>query len=629
MNSSHKLFAAVMSVGIFSIPSALRATTVTLFNDNFSNDTDVFSYPDNSAAHLPGPTSSGQGSWLIVDNPNTPIQAGVITNTLPGGGTGGANGNTHYMAISRSGGFSETDAEFSQAASTTGTLSVQWDMYDVGPGRNFIFELEDTPTDTGNVGPYIETSNFNPPSSGDMEIATRTGPGGTYNDLGGAPNNAWVHMDLEVDLAAQDYQFIVDGVSKGTFGYINPGTVGPFVALNIEGQSNAGETIYVDNVVVTNTLPGPNNLTWNNASANKLWDTASSSNWNNSGPTTVFNAQDNVTFNDNNGGAGNYAVTLNSTVSPGSVTVNNSLGDYTISGTGSIGGTGSLTKSGNSKLILSTANTYSGGTTVNAGLLEIMRTNATTSALPKGAVTITGGTLQLATNVTAGSQASPTPASNVNITSLAITGNGTLDINNNHIIIDYTAGNDPIASIAALIKSGYAAGAWTGKGITSTTAQSNAGSYGIGYADAADPGNPAGLASGQIEVMYTLLGDANLDGAVNGSDFAILATNFNKAVSGWDAGDFNYDGAANGSDFASLASNFNKGASQAADLAAVNSFASGNGLLTNVPEPASVGLLAISAIGLLGSRKRRQIKTGCSAQPQVPEFGTMKGGNHC
>ena len=43
--------------------------------------------------------------------------------------------------------------------------------------------------------------------------------------------------------------------------------------------------------------------------------------------------------------------------------------------------------------------------------------------------------------------------------------------------------------------------------------------------------------------MYTLLGDANLDGAVNGSDFAILATNFNKAVSGWDAGDFNYDGA--------------------------------------------------------------------------------------
>ena len=84
--------------------------------------------------------------------------------------------------------------------------------------------------------------------------------------------------------------------------------------------------------------------------------------------------------------------------------------------------------------------------------------------------------------------------------------------------------------------------------------QINSGSYGIGYADSADPGNPAGLASGQIEVMYTLLGDANLDGKVNGTDFNLMATNFNQAVTdGWDKGDFNYDGKVNGSDFVLLA----------------------------------------------------------------------------
>src|ERR1700676_482205 len=120
----------------------------------------------------------------------------------------------------------------------------------------------------------------------------------------------------------------------------------------------------------------------------------------------------------------------------------------------------------------------------------------------------------------------------------------------------------------------------------STAAQSNSGSYGIGYADAADPGNPAGLAPGTLEVMYTLLGDANLDGKVNGTDFAILATNFNQAVSGWDRGDFNYDGKDNGTDFAFLASNFNQGASQSAvsagDVAALDAFATANGLLTNV-----------------------------------------------
>ena len=36
-------------------------------------------------------------------------------------------------------------------------------------------------------------------------------------------------------------------------------------------------------------------------------------------------------------------------------------------------------------------------------------------------------------------------------------------------------------------------------------------SYGIGYADGAD-GAVAGLPSGEIEIMFTLLGDANLDG---------------------------------------------------------------------------------------------------------------------
>jgi autotransporter-associated beta strand protein len=410
---------------------------------------------------------------------------------------------------------------------------------------------------------------------------------------------------------------------------LNSGSLEELGAL---GAFNNTETaMYQNNTVIALPTPLSNNgetfsvnfdLTWDNAGApspsdGKTWDIGVNNNWNTGAASTVYTEGSNVTFNDNNNG--NYAVTLNTTVNPASVTVN-ATGNYTISGAGTIGGTGSLTKSNTGTLTLATANTYTGGTNVSAGLLLIEPTSSTTSALPNGALNISGGEVQLASNVTLGSQSSNTPAtaptSNVNLTSLSITGSGVLDIVNNHIIINYGSGPDPIASIAGWIASAaYGSGSavtWTGTGITSSAAAANPSHYGIGYADAADPGNPAGLASGQIELMYTLLGDTNLDGKVNGTDFATLATNFNSSVTnGWDEGDFNYDGKVNGTDLQLLQSNFNQQANgsavAAADLAALDSFAAANGINlnpTNVPEPASAAIFVMAGLGFVRRRRR-------------------------
>ncbi|MGD0770050.1 MAG: autotransporter-associated beta strand repeat-containing protein [Tepidisphaeraceae bacterium] len=262
---------------------------------------------------------------------------------------------------------------------------------------------------------------------------------------------------------------------------------------------------------------------------------------------------------------------------------------------------------------LSGSNTYTGGTTVSAGTLVINPTStpATTSALPTGgSVTITSALLQLAPGVSGGS--GPAATSSVEITSLSITGNGQLDVNNNHIIITYGS-SDPLSTIAGYIKSGYNGGGWNGPGIISTAAQTltNGLKYGLGYADGAD-GKVSGLVSGQIEVAYTLLGDANLDGIVNAADFTILAANFNQPVTGWDQGDFNYDGIVNAADFTDLAANFNQSDSgadvSAGDVAALDAFATANGLslpTSSVPEPATTGLLAMGAIGMLARRRRR------------------------
>jgi hypothetical protein len=193
------------------------------------------------------------------------------------------------------------------------------------------------------------------------------------------------------------------------------------------------------------------------------------------------------------------------------------------------------------------------------------------------------------------------------VNSLSITGTGQFDLANNHMFINYGSGADPITSIIGLLATGYDGGYWLAQGgIDSSTADGTPG-YSLGYADSADPGNPAGLASGTIEIKYTLLGDADLNGIVNGVDFGILAANFNHGVSRWDQGDFNYDNVVNGIDFGFLAANFNKGASGASDFAALEAFAQANGLMADVPEPGVGAVVLVAGAGIFARRRKRSV----------------------
>jgi hypothetical protein len=206
---------------------------------------------------------------------------------------------------------------------------------------------------------------------------------------------------------------------------------------------------------------------------------------------------------------------------------------------------------------------------------------------------------------------------------IIVTTNSAFDISINHFYIDYGSNSDPISTIYSYLKSGYNNGSWNGTGIISSSAQvkTDGLAYGVGWADGNDgTHNVAGLSSGSIELKYTLLGDANLDGSVNGSDFSILAANFGLGVTNWDQGNFLYSSSVNGSDFSALAANFGQGDSGAdvnvspADIAALDAFAAANGLpaplIGAVPEPATMGIILVAGVGILGRRRRRQAIRG-------------------
>jgi autotransporter-associated beta strand protein len=325
------------------------------------------------------------------------------------------------------------------------------------------------------------------------------------------------------------------------------------------------------------------------------------------------------------GGASANASTFNSAISLAkSISLASAAGGV-VNFNGMISGVGGITASGAGTVDLSGADSYQGTTNVSSGSALVI---AVAGALPSSSAIVNNGSLTINGNSIAGN-ISGDGTLNIGVASAAVLqlagGSGTssqkalnistgsaLDVTNNRLIINYGS-SDPISSIREYLSSGYNGGAWNGAGIESSVAAANS-NYAVGYADSADPDNPAGLSSGELEIAYTLYGDTNLDGTVNSIDFGNLAANFGKSAKVWDQGDFDYNGTVNSIDFGLLAGNFGKSAGSnasfvtSADWSALDSFASANGLMSQVPEPTAVGILIAMSAGLCLRRRRKPAK---------------------
>ncbi len=526
----------------------------------------------------------------------------------------------------------------------------------IGPnGDILIRELKSTGTLTAvySKNPWNNNANTDAKLHAGKLPATINGLPFDVNQDGLLTPNEPFTLSLQIinneDTGGQDFvEMLINGadvtpslIAGGLLSYLGgsaSGTNGVVLYKNrVAAANNVVSDAIFDDLTLSPVANNTTTTTWNaDADGNWITDT----NWTNNAPYgldtqvtfgNVITAPRTVTLT-----TGEVAGTLNFS-SANSYTVNAEIGTF-------MAGTTRVTTTANLTLASATGgvgiNVTAGTHTISSGV--VVKNDATvnvvagSSLLVSGtllgtghALTITGGgSVQFGAvrvgafalnaggaSITAKTTSNTASGTSI-VSSLSIGAGLKLDLTNNDLVLDYANGGaaDPVktALVRGLIQSAYAGGAWTGNGLTSSSAAAVAANSSIafksalGYAEAsaAGIGTFDGIAVDQdaILVRYTYFGDANLDGKVDSADFTKLAQGFNTSDAGWVSGDFNYDGTVNLLDFNMLANNY--GASGASPAPAA--------LGALVPEPASVSVLATSLLGLIHMRSRRRPTHNCA-----------------
>lgn len=128
-------------------------------------------------------------------------------------------------------------------------------------------------------------------------------------------------------------------------------------------------------------------------SPNGNWDVNTTANWKTNGVATKYQ-QGYLVVQLDDSLTGTNTVNLTTTLTPGTVTVNNSLSNYTFVGTGKLSGTASLVKDGTAKLTLaeSGGDDFTKGVTVLGGTLQVGN-GGTSGSLPSGKVSVDTGAI--------------------------------------------------------------------------------------------------------------------------------------------------------------------------------------------------------------------------------------------
>lgn len=200
----------------------------------------------------------------------------------------------------------------------------------------------------------------------------------------------------------------VNGVT--TINISAPGlTVGQFPLISYGTKTGSGSfqlgtlppgvvaTIVDSGTSIDLNITSASSYAWEGTVAGQVWDVNTTANWFNAVTSTsaqVYVDGGLVTFNNN---ATGFDPVLNVAVAPSSTVFNHdAINPYSLTGTGSIGGTGSLKKQGAGTLTMGLANTYTGATILEGGTLVVSALADGGTASPIGAASASPNNLVFA-----------------------------------------------------------------------------------------------------------------------------------------------------------------------------------------------------------------------------------------
>jgi fibronectin-binding autotransporter adhesin len=491
--------------------------------------------------------SNGQGAGFLDLNGHNQTVASLATDTL-GGGFGGIEDSSGGGSITVNG---STSGEFK--ALISGFMSVN-----VALQNDAVLDL----SYQGSNG----SGGFGNTYAGPTTVTS--GVLRFSNAPAFSPNTNIVLNGGVLEIHANNY---------GNF-YNSLGTGGNQVQImgGVSGFSAFGSQPCYFNFGGSNTTTGPT-VVW--SASDNFNPSALVLNQGNANATVGTNAL--IFVNNLDLGGATRTIFVNSTVAGATATISGSLSD------------GGLVKDGPGILILSNANTYAGGTTVNAGVLGA----AVPHAFGTGSLTVhAGATAQLQSTLAGAAVA----VSNLTLDGTTGAWTGGVDLGGgNKLVVNATALSKPatLAQIQDQVNFGksHTAGIFSSVSLPSTMGVAVV-DNGVLSAPLATFGGAA-VNSNSVLVGAELLGDANIDGHVDLTDLSTVLNNFGSTTPAWTSGNFDGAPTIDLTDLSDVLNNFGLTNSNA-------SLVFGGASVAAAPEPTSLGVLGLGVVALLSRRRK-------------------------